>query len=70
MKLSFWKPSFLLFVNVVSCETLVLEASYSHFLGMSRVKRSFWKSTFFRFLRMSRVNARFGSLFTFCECLV
>ena len=68
-KLSFWKPSFSLFAKVswktlvlevyilTFCECLVQSARFlslhSHFLRMSRGKRSFWKST------MSR--ARFGS---------
>ena len=69
VKRSFWKLSWSLFANVsraalvlevyilTFCECLVWNARFgslhSHFLRMSRVKRSFWKPTFSLFANVS-----------------
>ena len=74
VKCSFWKSAFSLFANVscemlvleidirAFCECLVWSARFgslhSHFLRMSRVKRSFWKLTISLF-EMSRVKRSF-----------
>ena len=69
VKRSFWKSTFSLSANVscetlvlevyilTFCECLVANARFgslhSHFLRMSRGKRSFWKSTFSLFANVS-----------------
>ena len=87
VKRSFWKSIFSFFANVscetlvlevyivTFCEFLARNARfgslYCHFLRMSRVKRSFWKSTFTLFANVSRETLVLEAfILTFCECLV
>ena len=87
VKRSFWKSNFSLFANVscetlvleayilTFCECLVENARFgsfhSHFLRMSRGKRSFWKSTFSLFANVSwKTLVLEAFILTFCECLV
>ena len=87
VKRSFWKSTFSPFVNVscetlvlevynfTFCECLVWNARFgslhSHFLRMSRVKRSFWKSTFSLFANVSCETLILEVYnLTFCACLM
>ena len=87
VKRSFWKFKFSLFANVscetlvlevwifIFGECLVWNARFgslfSHFLGMSRVKRSFWKSKVSLFANVSCETLVLEVyILTFCECLV